>query len=183
MVQLLTWLHLCVDAFQCSKKYSSTKHATRVKVTPKKKKEKKRADLISRGLVRPSLGGWVTHLEDQNKKIIKKTLWKMRKKIENWGKFCSYLVHPGGGAGYGPADQWSALKNRLLPSLFVYFFFILGPIFRGKFKYPPVLPYGPVSELQNYLTLHLTKNKHWSWSYHLNNWIYHTYQNNSKNYI
>ena len=30
--------------------------------------------------------------------------------------------------------------------LFVYFFFILGPIFRGKFKYPPVLPYGPVYE-------------------------------------
>ena len=38
--------------------------------------------------------------------------------------------------------------------LFVYFFFILGPIFRGKFKYPPVLPYGPVTNLQtSYSTL------------------------------
>ena len=34
--------------------------------------------------------------------------------------------------------------------LFVYFFFILGLIFRGKFKYPPVLPYGPVTNLQTF---------------------------------
>ena len=35
--------------------------------------------------------------------------------------------------------QWE-FQNHL----FVYFFFILGPIFRGKFKCPPVLPYGPI---------------------------------------
>ena len=69
---------------------------------------------------------------------------------------------PTGGGVNAPMPSWltRSITSQFIKSiscyllwLFVYFFFILGPYSGVKFKYPPVLPYSPVTKYSIKFTL------------------------------